>query len=145
MWNPQSVTTLWNSTASYGDSFSYLYVDDVRSPQEKHKWASTACYEDSFTFHIHMYISLVEERHWALFYVSRTENHEKHFLHAAWEQQMKESTFSSLECRMTFCAVGSGIPTTRPVLSCRHRVHALHTFTFFALIMGVCLLAMVRT
>jgi hypothetical protein len=27
-------THLWTSTASYGDSFPFLYVDDVRTSQE---------------------------------------------------------------------------------------------------------------
>jgi hypothetical protein len=31
-----------------GNSFSFLYVDDVRSSLESH--ASTACYGDSFSF-----------------------------------------------------------------------------------------------
>jgi hypothetical protein len=40
---------LWASTASYGDSFTLLYVDDVRTSQEAHLWASTASYGHSFT------------------------------------------------------------------------------------------------
>jgi hypothetical protein len=36
--------------ASYGDSFTCLYVDDVRTSQETRVWASAACYEDGFTF-----------------------------------------------------------------------------------------------
>jgi hypothetical protein len=39
---------LWASTASYGDSFTLLYVDDVGKSQEAHLWASIACYGDSF-------------------------------------------------------------------------------------------------
>jgi hypothetical protein len=31
------------------DSFTFLYVDDVRTSQEIHLWISTACYGDSFT------------------------------------------------------------------------------------------------
>jgi hypothetical protein len=36
MWDPQYLTTLWASTASYGDSFTCLYVDDVRTSQGTH-------------------------------------------------------------------------------------------------------------
>jgi hypothetical protein len=32
------------------DSFTFLYVDNVRTSQEAHLWAFTACYRDSFTF-----------------------------------------------------------------------------------------------
>jgi hypothetical protein len=32
-----------------GDSFTVLYVDDVRTSQETHPRASTTCYGDSFT------------------------------------------------------------------------------------------------
>jgi hypothetical protein len=38
---PRSVT---------GVSFTYYYVDHVRTSQETHIWASTACYGHSFTF-----------------------------------------------------------------------------------------------
>jgi hypothetical protein len=38
------------STACYGDSFTFLYVDDVRTSEETHLLASTACYRSSFTF-----------------------------------------------------------------------------------------------
>jgi hypothetical protein len=41
--------TLWVSTACYGGSFTLLYVDDVRTSQDTHPWTSTACYGDSFT------------------------------------------------------------------------------------------------
>jgi hypothetical protein len=41
-------TNLWAFLASYGDSFTFLYVDDVRTSQETQ--ASNECYEDSFTF-----------------------------------------------------------------------------------------------
>jgi hypothetical protein len=40
------------STACYADSFTFLYVDDVRTSQETCLWASTACYGDRFTFYI---------------------------------------------------------------------------------------------
>jgi hypothetical protein len=32
-----------------GDSYTVLYVDDVRTLQETHIWASTACYGNNFT------------------------------------------------------------------------------------------------
>jgi hypothetical protein len=77
---------LWASTACYGDSFAFLYVDHVRTSQEthlwaprsvteialpsymymmlvphkKHLWASTACYGDSFTF---LYVDHVRTSH----------------------------------------------------------------------------------
>jgi hypothetical protein len=38
--------------ASYGDSFTLLYIDDVRTSQETHLWVSTACYGFSFTFYM---------------------------------------------------------------------------------------------
>jgi hypothetical protein len=41
---------LWAPTADYGDSFTFSYVDDVRTSQEARLWALTACYGDSFTF-----------------------------------------------------------------------------------------------
>jgi hypothetical protein len=48
------------------DSFTSLYVDDVRTSQETHLWASKACCWDSFTF---LYVDDVRtspERHlWA--------------------------------------------------------------------------------
>jgi hypothetical protein len=31
MWDPEHLTTLQASTACYGDSFTFLYVDDVRT------------------------------------------------------------------------------------------------------------------
>jgi hypothetical protein len=37
------------SAAGYGNSFTFLYADDVRTSQETHLWASTACYGYSFT------------------------------------------------------------------------------------------------
>jgi hypothetical protein len=40
---------LYASTACYGDSFTCLHVDDVRTSQKTHLYASTACYGDSFT------------------------------------------------------------------------------------------------
>jgi hypothetical protein len=42
------VTRLWASTASYGDRFTVLYVDDVRTSQEAQ--ASTAFYGNSFFY-----------------------------------------------------------------------------------------------
>jgi hypothetical protein len=35
--------------ACYGDTFNFLYVDDVRTSQETHLWASTSCYGDTLT------------------------------------------------------------------------------------------------
>jgi hypothetical protein len=39
-------------TACYRNSFTFLYVDAVRTSQETHIWSFTACYEDSFTFYM---------------------------------------------------------------------------------------------
>jgi hypothetical protein len=76
MWDPQDPTNPYASTASYGDRFSFVYVDDVRTSQEtpivlhdqlrgelyflynfrvsqkRHLWASTACDGDSVTFYM---------------------------------------------------------------------------------------------
>jgi hypothetical protein len=41
--------TPMTSTGCYGDSFTFLYVDDVRISEETHLWASTACYGDNVT------------------------------------------------------------------------------------------------
>jgi hypothetical protein len=38
--------------AYYGDSFTFLYRDDVRTRKETHLWTSTACYRDSFIFYM---------------------------------------------------------------------------------------------
>jgi hypothetical protein len=38
------------SMACYRDSFTFLYVDDVRTSQNTHLRASTVCYRDSITF-----------------------------------------------------------------------------------------------
>jgi hypothetical protein len=43
-------TRLGASTAGYEDSFTALYVDDVRTSQETRVGASTVCYGDNFTF-----------------------------------------------------------------------------------------------
>jgi hypothetical protein len=48
MWKPHRVTAMWASTACYGDSFTFLYVDYVRTSLEAQ--SSTACYGDGFTF-----------------------------------------------------------------------------------------------
>jgi hypothetical protein len=40
----------WASTTCYWESFTFLYIDDVRTSQEAH--ASTACYWDSFIFNL---------------------------------------------------------------------------------------------
>jgi hypothetical protein len=39
---------LWISTAVYGDRFTFLYADGVRTSLKTHSWASTACYGDGF-------------------------------------------------------------------------------------------------
>jgi hypothetical protein len=36
--------------ACYGDNFTFVYVDDVRTSEETHLRASTACYWYNFTF-----------------------------------------------------------------------------------------------
>jgi hypothetical protein len=41
---------LRTSTPCYGDSFTFLYVPDVRTSQETHLWVSKACYGYSFTY-----------------------------------------------------------------------------------------------
>jgi hypothetical protein len=48
MCEPKCITILWASTACYGDSFTILYVVDVRTSQQTH--ASTVSYGDNFTF-----------------------------------------------------------------------------------------------
>jgi hypothetical protein len=47
MWELQHLTTLLPSRSCYGDSFSFLHVDNVRSSLETH--AFTASYGDCFT------------------------------------------------------------------------------------------------
>jgi hypothetical protein len=37
-------------TACYGDSFTFLYLNDVRTSQETRPWGSTGCYRDNLTF-----------------------------------------------------------------------------------------------
>jgi hypothetical protein len=49
------------STASYGDSFTFLYLDDVRTSQETHIWTPTACYVDRFIFYIYIYVRTSQE------------------------------------------------------------------------------------
>jgi hypothetical protein len=48
VWDPQLLKILWASTACYGDSFTFLYLADVRTSQETYLCASTACYGHSF-------------------------------------------------------------------------------------------------
>jgi hypothetical protein len=43
-------THIWAYMTGYGDSFNFLYADDVPTPQEAHLWTSTVCYGDSFNF-----------------------------------------------------------------------------------------------
>jgi hypothetical protein len=38
--------------ACYGDSFNFLYADDIRTSQETYIWASMACYGDRFNFYM---------------------------------------------------------------------------------------------
>jgi hypothetical protein len=45
-------THLWASTACYGDSFTLLCVDGAHISQEASPWAIWACYRDSFTFYL---------------------------------------------------------------------------------------------
>jgi hypothetical protein len=57
-------THLRASTACYGDTFTFLCVDDVRTSQETH--ASMACYGDSFTFCFVDGVSTSQDTHlWA--------------------------------------------------------------------------------
>jgi hypothetical protein len=50
MWDPQHLTILYDYTACYGDSFTILYIDDIRASQATQVWVSTACYGNRFTF-----------------------------------------------------------------------------------------------
>jgi hypothetical protein len=43
-------TRLLVSMACYGDSFTLLYADNVRTAQKTRLWVSIACYGDSITF-----------------------------------------------------------------------------------------------
>jgi hypothetical protein len=45
-------TDLWASTACYRDGFTFLYVGDIRTPQETHALIgiSKACYRDRFNY-----------------------------------------------------------------------------------------------
>jgi hypothetical protein len=43
-------TCLWASTVCCGDGFTFLYICDVHTSQETYLWASSACYADSCTF-----------------------------------------------------------------------------------------------
>jgi hypothetical protein len=66
MFGPHRKHTLWASTACYGNSFIFPYVDDVRISQETHLWASTACYGNSFSFPYVDDIRISQETHlWA--------------------------------------------------------------------------------
>jgi hypothetical protein len=38
----------WTTTVGYGDSFTFLYVYDVRTSREIQLWASAARYGDRF-------------------------------------------------------------------------------------------------
>jgi hypothetical protein len=40
--------SLRDSTTCYGDNFTFLYVDDVRTSQEAHLWSSMTRYGNSF-------------------------------------------------------------------------------------------------
>jgi hypothetical protein len=57
-----NTTFLCASAACYGDSFTSLYVDNVRTSQGAHLWAFTVCCRDSFAYvyiYIYIYIRLV--------------------------------------------------------------------------------------
>jgi hypothetical protein len=43
-------TNLGSSVVCYADSSIFLCIDGVRTSVETHLWASTACYGDSFTY-----------------------------------------------------------------------------------------------
>jgi predicted RNA-binding Zn ribbon-like protein len=45
-------TRLWASMACYGDSYTFLYVVSIRSSQETRLWVSMASYGDSYTFYM---------------------------------------------------------------------------------------------
>jgi hypothetical protein len=45
----------WHSTACYGDSFTFLYVDGIHILYGTYLWPSTACYGDNFIFHISLF------------------------------------------------------------------------------------------
>jgi hypothetical protein len=61
MLDAQYLTTVYGSTACYWDSFTFLYVDDVRASQKTHLWASTVCYGESFTLlQIYVNVALAE-------------------------------------------------------------------------------------
>jgi hypothetical protein len=50
LWDPQHLTTLWAYRASYRNSFTFLYVDDVPTSQKTYLWAYRASYRNIFTF-----------------------------------------------------------------------------------------------
>jgi hypothetical protein len=56
-------THLRPSTACHGDSFNFEYVDDVRTSQETHLRPSAACYGGSFTFIYVYYVRTSQETH----------------------------------------------------------------------------------
>jgi hypothetical protein len=41
---------LWASTTCYENSFTFTYVDNVRTSHKTHVWTSTDCYKNNFTF-----------------------------------------------------------------------------------------------
>jgi hypothetical protein len=54
------------STVCYGDIFTFLYVDDVRTSQETHLCSSTVCYKYVFTSFYVDYVRRSQETHlWA--------------------------------------------------------------------------------
>jgi hypothetical protein len=65
MWDPQHRRTPRVFAACYGNSFTPLYVDDVRTSQEVQD--STSCYWDSFAFlcvtSVVDWIDLAEDRY----------------------------------------------------------------------------------
>jgi hypothetical protein len=47
----QHLITLQTSTARYANSFTFLYVDDVRTSQKTGVLTSRACYGNNFIFY----------------------------------------------------------------------------------------------
>jgi hypothetical protein len=50
-------------TVGNGESFTLLYVDDVRTSQETNLWTITGCYGDSFTLTYADYVRTSQETH----------------------------------------------------------------------------------
>jgi hypothetical protein len=50
--DPQHLTTLYDSTACYGNSFTFLCINVVHTLQETHLRVTTGCYGDDFIIYI---------------------------------------------------------------------------------------------